>query len=696
MASIRIKASEPPARIAPTGIWFEAEVDGFATTWAKGETGEVYDPTFHDIHYTWRILTPEPWAFDAPGNMIPDWNDATRAHGKKVSLFFPEPGRFTVEVIARDAEGTEARAEYPVEIAPTDPQFPGEATLAVSFDPAETWKDAPDGALKIASVAELEAAIRRRGQPTRILFRRGQTFVLPTIRMGRAPLYHIDAWGAGRPPLIVPRPDNTRPVFAIFAGTRISQFTLANLDMRGLWDATTETGLSNGLPFVWKTAQRKGYYVVWGCRFSGFDMLDVRVKAGTESVVLLGNSTITNWRIHGVFFWGDAARLGLAGMQIAQHVNALHGGRLARPLVNRGGPLRTVDGKQVYIGTCDFFSRTGWSGVAGETADQPCLRLNTRAQRDVFYNVDRVVCEGGLQIYNMAGATVTREEDPGNYLLDKALLIGTAKTIGPFIESQFGGTTCRNVIGILPNTARKHPNPWNGSLRTGADVPQPGNLEAPVALYNSTFLDLRGEGDSWKLHVLRRNKAGFQNQTLENNLVGEADLAVPIPGVTPRYRGIRYGFQGIVGTLERAIPNGDALYLPYEFVRQNTPADEDTPATDQAYWQANAERDVFHAFVVGNAVHQAVLRQIRVAFTPEHVVIQNTSGATWEAEARWALKLDRTSRLPAMDERFASPETLPLPYPKQNMPATGLVAFDDFFGNPRGDTPVAGALNPKS
>ncbi len=695
MASIKIRATEPPARIAPTGIWFEADVEGFATNWDKGETGDVYDPTFHDVHYTWRILTPEPWAFDAPGNMIPDWNDATRAHGKKVSLFFPKPGRFMVEVIARDAEGTEARAEYPVEIAPTDPQFPGEATLAVSFDPAETWKDAPDGALKVASVAELDAAIRRRGQPTRILFRRGQTFVLPTVKMGRAPLYHIDAWGAGDRPLIMPHPDNTRPIFGIFGGTRISQFTLANLEMKGLWDATTETGQSNG-PFQWFTAQYKGYYVIWGCRFSGFDMLDIRVKAETDSVVLLGNSTITNWRIHGVFFWGDAARLGLAGMQMAQHADALHGGRLARPLSNRGGPLRTVDGKQVYIGTSDFFSRTGWSGLSGELADQPCLRLNTRAQRDVFYNVERVVCEGGLHILNMAGATLDREEDPGNYVIDKALLIATAKTIGAFIESQFGGATCRNVIGIIPKSGRKHPNPWNGILRTGADLPGPGNQEAPVALYNSTFLDLRGEAEHWRLHVLGRNRPAFQNQTLENNILDDTDLSVPIPGITPRYRGIRYGFQAIVGTLERAIAHGEALFLPYHHIRQNTPADQDTPPTDHAYWRANAGRDVKHAFVVGNAVHQATLGHIRVAFTPEHVVIQNTSGTTWEAEAHWSLKLDRTSRLPEMDDRFASPETLPLPYPKQNIPATGLVAFDDFFGVPRGDAPVIGALNPKS
>lgn len=705
MARLRIQSVTGPEVTAPVGIWFEAtDIDGFDVPGGP-PPGDTYDPSFHAITYVWTIKGAPLAAFDAPENMVPDWADANRAYGRQVAFFFPAPGTYEVDLWARDRSGNEARATHRVEVADPTATYPGDRTVCVSFDPGETWAGAPAGCQTVRTARDLLGAVVEARKPLRVLFKRGQSYALPAIDVRNQKLGQIDAWETGAPPVLRPEDDRS-PVVTLGKRSRMEGFTAANLTFQGAWDATTETGRSTLSPLRWSKSGTPCHHTVWNCRFSGFDHLDFEVKKDTPGTVLVGNSHVTNWRNFGFLLNSPRTRFALVGTAVAQDRNALHGGRKGGHLSNTHGPLRIADCAQVYLGACDFFSRTGWSSLAGELADQPCLRLNSNAVRGNAYNLDRIVCEGGHHPISFDAANTRLEETPGNYLIDKALLIGTAKTIGPFVVVDLGGVTIRNLVAILPDAPRKHPNRWQGVIRTDMDNPAPDNGIVPFLLYGTSVVNLlsaeNNRAEPWELH---QGNEMFQNYTLENVLLhdGEGDdsgirLGDPMPGIRPRYQGIRYGFKPQTGTFADHVTRGESFVIPYAEITEDRPDVEGTRPTNQAYWQAIAATDTWHMlFVRGiRPTLYAADGDFAVFFEPDGVRVQNTGRTAWPAEARWRLKLDRTSLLPDMDRAFASPETLPLPlpHPERHKSAGGTLPFDDFFGRPRGAAPSKGAVEP--
>ena len=704
MARLRILAVSQPHPVAPAGIWLEAvDVTGFDVASAPGA---AYDPSFHGITYRWRVIERPLAPFTAPENMIPDWNDPNLAHGKQVAFFFPDPGRYRIEVEARDARGTTARSEIGIDVADPDQVYAGPRTIAVSFDPAETWAGAPAGSQRAASPADLERALRVSREPARVRFRRGQIYGGIDLRIEGTQLGQLDAWGPGAAPVLR---GVDRPLFQLHKRSKVTHLTIADLVFRGDWDPTTETGISTTSPFLWTQSPTPAHYAVWNCHFEGFDHIDVEVR-DLPSTMLFGNSTVTNWRNFGFLMRSANARFALVGMCIAQHEEALHGGPKSGHLSNTHGPVRVPDCARVYIGTSDFFSRTGWSGLAGELADQPCLRLNTTGAPGSAFNLDRIVCEGGIHQINLKGSNPRTEENPGNYLIDRALFIGTAKTIGPFVAVDFGGLTMRNALGILPNAPRRHPNRWQGALRTKMENPAPGNTEAPLALYSSTFLNLlEPENDTGKAWQLHGGGDAFRNATYENNILHDAPRSNggvvfdgTLPGIRPRFRGVRYNFRNQRGKLGSAIAPGQGLVIPYRDITRAFPGMEEAPATDQAYWQETEATDRWHMLAVRGvrSTLYAALGHIEVRFAPEGAIVINRTKVTWKAGAKYELRLDRSSRLARADRRYGSPDSLPLPLPDPKAPAfqgatQGMVTRDDFFLRPRGATPSQGAIEPR-
>lgn len=704
MARVSIFPAAGPQITAPAGIWFEAtDIDGFDVPGGPAP-GETYDPSFHDITYVWTVSPGVFEAFDGPDNMVPAWNDPSRAYGRQVAFFFPKPGTYEIALWARDGAGNEARATYSVSVADPNSVYPGDRTLYVSFDPGEGWDGAPSGGQFVDSAGALGTALAKAKEPLRVLFKRGQTFSLATIGVARRQLGQVDAWGQGALPVLISA-DGQSPIFEFGKRSQIAGFTAANLAFQGDWDSTTETGYSTRSPLLWTKSQTPCHYAVWNCHFSGFDHLDFEQAKGVSGTVLMGNSHVTNWRNFGFLLRSPDTRFGVVGTAVAQHPDALHGGPKRGALWNTHGPIRIADCAKVYIGMSDFFSRTGWSGLAGELADQPCLRLNTTATRGNAYNLDRIVCEGGFHPVSFDAANERTEEQPGNYVIDKALMIGSSKTIGPFIVADLGGVTARNMIGVLPDTPRKHPNRWQGVIRTNLDNPSPDNIKAPATFYGISALNLLGEAnafeDPWEFYLGRDD---FANHTLENVVLHEAasgddalDLSTPIPGITPRYRGIRYGFSPQTGTLAAAIGRGAEFRIPYTEITRDQADRDGTAATDQAYW-AGLEPFWHMLWIKGvrNTLYAAA-GDFTVAFGAADVTITNTGRKAWPAEAGWMLKLDRRTHLPAIDTRFANPATVPLPMPRQNQLKSlgGAVPLDDFFGRPRGADPSMGAIEPK-
>ncbi len=705
MAGIAIRAYAPLATVAPAGVWFEAvDPQGFALE-TRARAGLTYDPAFHELHYTWQVTGP-PKPYEAPVNMVRPWNNMRLAHGPKVALFFPDPGGYEVRLTARDARGTVAEAAYRIDIASPETSFPGVSTLCVAFDPGESWAEAPAGAVRLTSFAALEKALARAAGPTRLLFRRGETFELEQLRFDTAAAYHVDAWGQGAAPVLRTAFGQRSPILRLTKRAQARQFTVANLEFRGHWNPVTETGIASGSPLEWTPSRQTAHYTVWNSTFRNYGLIDFQVNKSVPATVLIGNSTITSWQNFGTLFRSDMARLGLAGMCMAQHPEALHGGIESRALSNRGGPVRITKCRDAYIGCSDFFSRSGWSGLAGELADQPCLRLNTSGEPGSSFTLDRVVCEGGYHVVNMAGSNPRVPEHPGNYVIDKALLVATAKTIGPFIANDFGGVTARNVLAIRPDVVKRHPNRWLGGMHADPDNPTAANLATPVALHSSTFLNLasgrREQKDRWT--ELFPGHEAFQDVTIENTLMADGietakglfDLSESFSGIRLRYRGIRYGFRNPRGKLERAIGPGQSLLVPYDQITRDMAGAPETGPTNARYWRETEATDRQHVLTVAGVRRPlyAVLGAIAVRFEDRGVAIQNRGRDVWEPEAKWVLKLDRTSRLPEMDTRFASPERLPVPFPRADVPraTAGRIAFDDFLGRPRGPSGAQGAL----
>ena len=451
---------------------------------------------------------------------------------------------------------------------------------------------------------------------------------------------------------------------------------------------------SNTCLYHWRNIEVTGYEK-WNADPS-------TMASGDGSRMLIANCVVTNWKDYGFFVHqSDLDKyLNFIGVRAQQNVDALHGnpalGKVG--LYNDHGPFRVDRIRNFSMSQCDVFSRNGWSGITPGNADQPCLRLNSKPTGpENKAIVDRCVMEGGWRVIAIEGQNPIEAEYPGNYLIDKALLIASSKTVQNFVFCEFGGTTVRNTIGILPNVPEYHTsNSWAGGIRlsynNGADA---ANTDTPVQIYNNTFVNLRNaandDGDTW---VVADMASAFNNLTEENNIAyapnidtpvdadGQTDIAATLPGVTPRNKGIRSGFGFETGTLGSDVANGGSFTLTY-------PA-----GTDQAYWTGLS--DTGH-IINGVGTWYADLAEFSVAFNTSDITITNTSGEIWENGRNWRLKLDRSSQIPAMDTTFATPSTVPMPRSSAvGSGDLGLSAYDDFLGQPRpqtGDT--RGALLPE-
>lgn len=696
VASLSIETYESPTKVAPATVWFEATaLSGFVVE-EGAAPGETYDPSYHEITYIWTVRGAPLTSYTAPQNLVSGWNDPNVAYGKKVAFLFPDAANYTVDLWAIDRNGTTGTAVASISVANADSVYTGTNTICYSEEPGESWAGETPNCQRITSMAALESALND-GVPKRILFKRGSQVedVKMRINNSRAPSY-VGAWGTGPNPQLTPQA-NDFIFFQLTSGaTNITELTVTDIDFRGRWDAASETGVADRSPFNLLANENNLHVSIAHCSFDGFS--DIWLGAGSNLIttVTVADCTITNWRDYGFFVHGggetnDSSRLAFVGCRITQNVDALCGGS-KNGFYNTHGPIRYSDNSDVYIGKCDLFSRNGWSALSPDLAEQPCIRANHEAVIDRYLTVERTVCEGGWQVIALEGQNNNETEYPGNYLLDKVLLIGTAKT-ARFANLEYGGTTLRNVVAVVPNVPMYHF--WIASFDFTVNNPVAANLAAPIALYSSSIINLRTAiNDPNTTFTAQSNNGGFQNQTVENNVLHAPmidtpvtpdlpiDLSQTIAGVTPRHKGVLFNpFPEETGSASAA--NAASFTHPY-------PA-----GTNQSYWQGLPSSDNRHAIRFGNAVYHAELGQLTVAYESGQIRITNKSGQAWSGS--YGLKLDRKSQLPAIPSTYASPSSLALPRPMAGSPALnvqslGYHAYDDFLGNAR-SVPVAGAFN---
>lgn len=698
LAGIGIETRGAGVSVAPAAFWLKAvNASGFALS--APPPGTAYDPAFHEITYIWTVRGRPLAPFTAPQNLVSGWNDPNVMYGAEVAFVFPEPGTYTIDLWCIDQSGVTATAETNVTVGNPDAVYAGTRTLCLALDGDFTGK--PAGALEYTSVASLISAIESASHPTRALLKRGET--CPEFSVGREDNFeYLGAWGTGADPIVSP-PRSGR--LALLRD--MTQFTVTGLDFRGGWDAATETGSSDDVAFFSRDNSASCWYHYHSCQFSGFEIFEPRPSNGTSpgAGTMMSNTTVTNWRDYGIFSnpLSTEAYFGLIGCAIVQNPDALNGGT-KNGLYNNHGPVRLSNFTNVCIAQTDLFSRGGWSALFPDLADQPCIRLNSAPKAaGNRLTMDRIVCEGGFYQISLETQNGSTPEFDANYVLDKVLCIGTSKSLDRFVSLAVGGTTIRNLIGILPEVRRYHSQDWDGVIYLSEGMAVPSNLESPIQIYNSTAVVLQSAAEddgTGELPLTFGDPGIFSNLTAENNVLYAPNLDTPVnadapidsatllPGVTPRYKGVRFNFDHEEGTLATDLPTGSSFTLAY-------PA-----GTDQTYWQALQGIDTRHII---RGVGDALLAEegdFDVTFGAAEITITNTSNRTWEAGNGWRLRLDRKSLIPAMDATYASPQALPLPRPLQSSAALttgglGRRAYDDFTGETRPQSGDArGALLP--
>lgn len=715
LASLDILVTSAPVITAPAPIWLEAvELAGFAVPGGPAP-GRTYDPSFHEITYVWRVQGSPLAPYSAPQNMVVGWNDPNVAYGKRAAFCFPDPGTYVVDLWAVDATGTTGTARATVVVAPADSLYPGVRTIVHAAD--GNFAGAPAGAVQVSGLQALQSAIHGAGAATRVLFKRGETLIDVDLisrpsgsNSGR--IDHIGAWGTGSVPVLRPRRFDGGNMITWRSSGPETQITVENVRIEGWWNPETETGsLGGGSPLYWRDKTTSAKILLWNVEITGCDAQQLSANAAPCDI-MAANCVVRNWQQYGFFV--DKTRdgkLAFLGCRITQSSLALNGGP-KKGMSNNHGPIRIVSCRWIVGDVCDLFSNDGWSGSYD---CQPCLRIATHPTENlqIFVHWGRTVMENGYQIINLEGENAGSEDNPGNFVFDRLLLIGTSRQRATMVSVHKGGATFRNVLAVQPDTPA-YVTGSNQFFDFEANNPMGTNDVEPVRVYNVTAVSLQSAAnENSGAMTLVGSTGSFADVVAENNLLhapsgaqpvtgsGPVDLSTPVPGVTPRYRGVRYNFEHPTGTLASGVPQGGSLTVPYAqiLVRDQNGQGPGTP-TSQAYWQATQGTDVLHMFSLNGKVMHAAAGQITVALGGSGVTITNTSGEPWEAGTNWWLALDRTSRLDAempWQTQYANPSSVPLATPLSGSPAAGGAGLGltdplDFYGAERTSPASRGAL----
>ncbi len=717
MAELDILVTSAPVITAPAAVWLEAiDLSGFDV--GGPGPGEIYDPSFHEITYIWTVQGAPLAPYNAPENMVPGWNNPNVTYGKRAAFCFPDPGTYTIVLWAVDASGTTGTTRTTIVVVPADSLYPGDQTIVHASD--GNFLGAPSGAVQVSSLSALQSAIQATSLPTRVLFKRGET-VLDVNLISRPSgsstgrMDHVGAWGTGAAPVLRPLPFDTGNMITWRSSGPETQITVESVKIKGYWDPDTETGsLGGGSPLQWRDKNTSAKILLWNIEITNFDAQQLSAnKAPCD--VMVADCDIRNWQQYG-FYCGENSegKFAFLGCRVTQSPNALNGGP-KKGLSNNHGPIRITSCKWIVGDLCDLFSNNGWSG---KYDCQPCLRIATSPEgtTGTTMNWCRSVMENGYQIINLEGENETSEDNPGNFVFDQLLLLGTTRQRAKGVSIQKGGTTLRNIYYFQPDAPRYIGGPSNFFDFT-ANNPNGTNNNEPIRLYNCTAVSLisaANEGSGGPMNLVD-GTGSFADVTIENNIVhipngslpvtasGPLDLSATVPNVTPRYKGVQYNYEHVRGTLDASIPNGGDLSVPYSnlLVRDHNEQGPGT-ATNQAYWQAIEAIDTLHMLSLNGDVKHAANGDFRVSFGSLGVTITNTSGSSWNVGMKWWLALDRKTRreveLP-LQTQFASPPEVPVAKPGIGSPAyqsadRGLVTYMDFFGDIRPTQASMGAIEP--
>ncbi|WP_436399301.1 hypothetical protein [Roseobacter sp. S98] len=568
MATLQIIVEQTGNAGAGEGVFFRTLVDGFDVS--APEAGQEYDPRFHEVYYFWDFGRDH--TFDRLVNVLPEWRNGRTAFGPFVSACFNDPGIYTVSCTAIDRSGRRVTTTVEVTVNDPDVMYPGTQTICLAHDGDFTGK--PTGAAEAATLTEALSAMEALDDGDlkgRIMFKGGGTYDYSgdTINILSA---HSNmwwqTWGGGRATF------NVLPTAALNDGEPLIKFSnsltfiggsalFQDIDFTGPWDSTTETGKRHTALFL-STGSRNLDLSINNCTSDGMQGLQAAGTyggSGRGPMIMAFDCRSTNNQDFSFYSDQGTYLLSLVGCISDQDVQARQGGGAKQPpWKNDHTGVRMQQTFYTYFDALEIFARNGWVNSQSVPENQPCIRYHSNVPGSKA-SMNRLSCEGGNDIITGGDATPSGVLRPVNWIIDKAVLVGSSRTGGGAIGNGLGGTTIRNVLTIMPNVPSiNRPNYGFGGAPGSSDAVGDDNLAQRVAWYSNTILFLTDDTnlDGTEPNFITSGASTrWTNEVEENNLfvaplsthMRQSDNAelTDFDGSTlwaPRWLGHKYDFIG--------------------------------------------------------------------------------------------------------------------------------------------------------
>lgn len=730
-------------------LWFRVSNVVGAKGWDNEDiasltsTARAYDPVVH--------MTEAYWDFGQPGyvplvttNTPVQFRDLNKDEGHLVHQVM-RAGTPTVTCLLFDTQGNWGTATYTFgsggdapEIHDADTYFAGDKTLCFSPDGNFTGK--PTGASEATTRTQINSwATSKQGTGlVRLLLRRGETYNMSDIG-GEVRTYvdglFVDAYGTGEMPIInhgLNSQHGKGGFFQLSFATR--PCLIANIDNRGRWDATTETGIDDAI-FWDGNGMRCRTLTLYRCKFSGLDRVEW-VRDGGEPARYRSafDCEVTSWKTWGL---NTGTRYnGLKGNKIHQHEDALGG------LINGNGRnddvrmgnlhgcwRHTGRGKYSHIRANSFFNNAGWSAsqslswtTTAPTVEQNCIRFNTGSDVTAFLDHHNWTCnyfEGGAEHIQLKANEGGLDNGTNNMVFSKNIFVATAMT-GSVGFCNYMGVTFRNCYFIMTAIPMRG---WDAN-------PTFNLVNDNCTIYNCTVINLRPEGLEVQAPYVTSGTGGRQAHNVHyrpNSSPAVGTDLLPFStgvfnGVTLLRKGQRWGFPPIgctegtsldasfagpitVGSVRELGPgnvaNNEWIALDYpDYTGYCRGSNVDGPLgqVTRAICEGNSTQ--FHQLSIvgldgdGNKSMSPLAAggtgQIVVEFTDTKIRVQNTSGLTWPSTGAVWFKPDLSDYLmaPRADTGHAG-QTLPA-----YAPQSGSAAWISDWSGPFARKDILGTIRP--